>query len=548
MKPRLILLLVLLLSNVVAFAQNDAKSSYWVQFKDKKGTSYQIGHPEDFLSQRAISRRVRQQIDIDETDLPVSPVYLDSLKNRGLEIFHTSKWLNGATVRTADTTLMRKIAVLPFVTLVQFTRPANVLKSGSSKFREEAVTTDYDPANYGTAINQLTQLNGEYLHKQGFRGKGIQIAVLDAGFLNVNVLAAFDSLRNSGRILGTRDFVDPHSDIYQQLYHGMSVLSCMGGNLPGSFLGTAPDASFFLIRTEDAASEYLIEEDNWVAGAELADSLGMDVINSSLGYSLFDDPQMNHKYSDLNGKTTRVTRGANMAFQKGILVFNSAGNSGSEPWKYIIAPSDGENVIAVGAVDVNGIRASFSSVGPAFGGAVKPNVAARGYYTYLVTKDGVPGYASGTSFSSPVLAGMGACLLQANPWANVKEVKMAIEQSAYQYNHPDSLLGYGIPDFEKADKYLKVNHVNQLNHGTSWTASPNPFSDYLFVHNLNPVSGDNCLVSIYNLQGICFLQSIFKASETILINNLANLPDGFLILSIRLGEKEEQIKLVKMAR
>jgi len=169
--------------------------------------------------------------------------------------------------------------------------------------------------------------------------------------------------------LGTRDFVDPRDDIYQQFWHGMSVLSCMGGNLPGNFLGTAPDASFYLIRTEDAATENIIEEDNWVSGAELADSLGADVITSSLGYNQFDDPRMNHTYSDLNGHKTRVTQGANMAFLKGILVFNSAGNEGGNSWKHIIAPSDGENVIAVGAIDINGIRASFSSVGPAFGGA-----------------------------------------------------------------------------------------------------------------------------------------------------------------------------------
>lgn len=535
-------------SNSVLFAQTEPKSSYWVQLKDKDGTLYQVTHPEAFLSQRAINRRVRQQIVIDDTDLPVSQIYLDSLKNRGLEIFHTSKWLNGVTVRTADTLLIQKIATLPFVVSVQYTRPANVLKSGASKFSKEETTTEYDPANYGAAINQLTQLNGEYLHKLGFRGKGILIAVLDAGFLNVNTIAAFDSLRTSGRILGTRDFVDPRDDIYQQFWHGMSVLSCMGGNLPGNFLGTAPDASFYLIRTEDAATENIIEEDNWVAGAELADSLGADVITSSLGYNQFDDPRMNHTYSDLNGHKTRVTQGANMAFQKGILVFNSAGNEGNNAWKHIIAPSDGENVIAVGAVDINGIRASFSSVGPAFRGAIKPNVAARGSNTYLITSTGVPGYASGTSFSSPTLAGMGACLIQSNPWATVKEVKTAIEQSASQYSTPDSLLGYGIPDFEIADKYLKVSHTVNLKQDISWAVSPNPFYDYIFIHNINPVSGDNCLISIYNLQGVCLWQSTFNISEIIILKNIVNLPEGFLILSIRSGEKEQRIKLIKTAR
>jgi serine protease AprX len=548
MKQLLIIVLLSLFSTLVLPAQNAAPDSYWVKLKDKKGTPYLISQPGAFLSQRSIDRRKRQHISIDETDLPVSPVYLDSLKNRGLEIVHTSKWLNGATVRTADTTLIKKVATLPFVAFVQLTKPAKVLKSIINKFSDEETNTVYDPAKYGTAITQLTQLNGQYLHRQGFRGKGIQIAILDAGFLNANTITAFDSLRNSNRILGTRDFVDPKADIYKQNYHGMSVLSCMGGNVPGSLIGTAPDASFYLIRTEDVTTEYLIEEDNWVAAAEYADSLGVDVINSSLGYNLFDDPRMNHTFADLNGKKTRVSQGANMAFLKGILIFSSAGNEGSNSWKRIIAPSDGENVIGVGAIDKNGLRASFSSVGPAFGGAVKPNVVAMGSGTTLALSNGSIGYANGTSFSSPVLAGMGACLLQANPYASAKLAKTAIEQSASQYNKPDSLLGFGIPDFEKADKYLKVNSATYLNWESSWAISPNPFTDYLFIKNLNNAIDENCQICIYNLQGICLWQSTFQPEETIILKNLANLPQGFLILNIRSGEKEERIKLVKVAQ
>ncbi|MDP3643156.1 MAG: S8 family serine peptidase [Bacteroidota bacterium] len=548
MKTKLIILWFFLLVEFISFAQSTPKSYYWVQLKDKKGTPYQISKPEVFLSQRAINRRVRQHIAIDETDLPVSTVYLDSLKKRGLEIFHTSKWLNGVTVRIADTAQIRKIAALPFVASVQYTRPANVLKSARNKFNEDDLQADIGPATYGASISQLTQLNGQYLHGQGFRGKGIQIAVLDAGFWHVSQIAAFDSLRITKRILGTRDFVDPKSDVFQQHSHGMSVLSCMGGNVPGLLIGTAPDASYYLFRSEDVTTEYLIEEDNWVAAAELADSLGVDVINSSLGYYSFDDPKMSHPYAALNGKTTRVTQGANMAFRKGILIFCSAGNEGSNSWKKIIAPSDGENVIAVAAVDKNGFRAAFSSYGPAFGGAIKPNVAATGWNTYLITSTGLLGYSSGTSFSSPVLAGMGACLLQANPYANVNQLKMAIEQSAHQYSKPDSLLGFGIPDFGKADKYLKVNSVQNQVLKNSWLVLPNPFSDYLLIQNTTPNSAQPCLVSIYNLQGIMVWQSTFGSSEQIVLQNLDNLPQGVLFLTIRSGEKEERFKLVKTKR
>jgi len=548
MGNRLLLLSVLLFIGLISFAQNISKSSYWVKFRDKNGTQFQIGHPEAFLSHRAIDRRTRQHIIIDDTDLPVSAVYLDSLKKRGFEVVHTSKWLNGATIRTSDTTLVKKIAALPFITLIEFTRPANTKKSAKLKFAEDQLKTDADPAGYGNAIIQFTQLKGQYLHNNGFRGKGIQIAVLDAGFWHVNSIAAFDSLRAGGRILGTRDFVDPGSDIYQQHTHGMSVLSCMGGNQPFTLIGTAPDASYFLFRSEDDNIEYPIEEDNWVAAAELADSVGVDVINSSLGYSEFDDPKMNHSYTAINGKTTRITQGANMAFQKGILVFNSAGNEGNNLWRHIVAPSDGENVIAVAAVDKLGVRASFSSVGPAFGGAVKPNVAALGSSTYLVTSGLIPGYSSGTSFSSPVLAGMGACLLQANPYSNVKQVKMAIEQSASIFNKPDSMIGYGIPDFEKADKYLKLITTSNIYVKAAWAVSPNPFTDHIFIQNIFPVNSSNCLIRIYSLTGVCLWQSNINSSGTILLAGLQGLPEGFLILSILCGGKEEHFKMIKTGR
>ena len=254
---------------------------------------------------------------------------------------------------------------------------------------------------------------------------------------------------------------------------------------------------------------------------------------------------MSHTYSAMNGNTTRVTKGANMAFQKGILVFTSAGNEGNNPWRHIIAPSDGENVIGVAAVDKYGIRAAFSSVGPAFGGAVKPNVAAMGSSTFLITSGGVPGYSSGTSFSSPVLAGMGACLLQSNPYSDVKLVKKAIEQSASIYSSPDSLLGYGIPDFGKADKYLKLYTAVPVLQKPSWAVSPNPFTDFITIRNLGQFPGSTCLLTIYSLNGVVLRQSKIAVSETIPVINLSNLPDGFLILSIRYGEKEEHFKLIK---
>lgn len=541
MKLKIVFILLSLLVAPFLIAQTVTKNTYWVQFKDKSGTIFSIDKPEAFLSDRAIQRRQRQHINIDENDLPVSKIYLDSLKKRGLEIVHTSKWLNGATVRTSDTILIKQIAEISFISQVQLTKPGLLTKSVIDKFSSEKSNT-YDSTQYGNALTQLTQLNGQYLHQLGFRGKGIQIAVLDAGFYNANTITAFDSLRNSNRILGIRDFVDPKSNIYNQNYHGMSVLSCMAGNVPGNLIGTAPDASYYLFRTEDVSSEYLIEEDNWVAAAEYADSLGVDLINSSLGYSQFNDAKMNHAYSDLNGKTTRVTKAANMAFQKGILVFASAGNEGTNTWKKIIAPADGENVIAVGAVDKNGLRASFSSYGPAYGGATKPNIVAMGVSTCLVTSNLILGAASGTSFSSPVLAGMGACLLQANPYCTVKQIKLAIEESASQYSKPDSLLGYGIPDFGIANQYLSTASISAE---PGWIVYPNPFSDYFILKN-NGISTNNILfISIYTINGMCVWEKTFASTESVILNNLSTLPQGILIMRIRFGEDEQHLKLIK---
>ncbi len=541
MKLKIVFILLILLIAPFLIVQATTKNTYWVQFKDKKGTIFSIDKPEAFLSNRAIQRRQKQHINIDENDLPVSKIYLDSLKKRGLEIVHTSKWLNGATVSTSDTTLIKQIAEISFITQVQLTKPGSVTKSVINKFSSEESNT-YDPTQYGNALAQLTQLNGQYLHQLGFRGKGIQIAIFDAGFYNANTITAFDSLRNSNRILGIRDFVDTKSNIYSQNYHGTSVLSCMAGNIPGNLIGTAPDASYYLFRTEDVSSEYLIEEDNWVAAAEYADSLGVDLINSSLGYSQFNDAKMNHVYSDLNGKTTRVTKAANMAFQKGILVFASAGNEGTNTWKKITAPADGDNVIAVGAVDKNGLRASFSSYGPAYGGATKPNIVAMGVSTCLVTSNLILGAASGTSFSSPVLAGMGACLLQANPYCTVKQIKLAIEESASQYNKPDSLLGYGIPDFGIANQYLSTASISAE---PGWIVYPNPFSDYFILKN-NGISTNNILsISIYTINGMCVWEKTFASTESIILNNLTTLPQGILIMRIHSGEKEEHFKLIK---
>ncbi|MGD9931498.1 MAG: S8 family serine peptidase [Mangrovibacterium sp.] len=540
---RYILLVLLVVACDMSQAQDAARNYYWVAFIDKNGTPHSVLAPETYLSQRAIARRQRQQIQIDETDLPVSPVYLSGLKNLGAEIIHSSKWLNGATIRaTAD--LAGEISRLEFIRELQLTKPALTPKSAKDKFAREQISdlnVGIDTSYYGPSVYQIGQLSGQFLHNQNINGQGLHIAVLDAGFFRADELPAFLTLWNEGRVLGFRDFVSPGTNIFAENQHGMNVLSIMAGDLPGSLIGSAPGASYYLFRTEDSASEYLIEEDNWAFAAEYADSLGVDVINSSLGYTEFDDAGMNHSYTDMNGETTRVTRAANLAVKKGMLVFSSAGNEADGPWRYLSAPADGDLVLGVGAVDRNGIWAPFSSLGLAADGLVKPNVAALGWGTVLQRNDGTVGLGSGTSFSSPVMAGMAACLWQSNPLATAQEIKQALEESASQYTRPDNLLGYGIPDMELADRLLKRKHgVEQL----SWVAVPNPLQTSVYLYKLDGPPETDVLVRIYRTNGSLVYEKVFPAASPVFIPNLSNLPGGLYIASLRYGSHSAHVKLM----
>lgn len=466
-------LLLLVFAGQATLAQV-VKEKYWVAFTDKNNNTYSLSNPEAFLSQRALDRRIRQDISLDERDLPVTHAYLDSLLAKGARVLSTSKWLNGATIETDSAEIAQKVAQLSFVDSIALSWTSLSFKSASMKLDvEHERSINVDTSAYGTSFRQLEINNHLLMHDEGFRGEGMLIAVLDGGFFQVDSLPAFDSLRNAGRILGVRDFVDQQRDFYDSNRHGMMVLSCMGGILPGQLMGSAPDASFFLITTEDGASEFPVEMDNWVAGAELADSIGADIINSSLGYFTFDDASMSYSYADMDGKTTRVSRGADIAASRGMLVVCSAGNEGSKEWQQIIAPSDGFNVLCVGSIDQDSMSTSFSSRGPSFDGRVKPNVLANGRGVTVQstsdtpTKDYVE-FVNGTSFSSPLMAGMAACLWQALPEKTVLELKQLLEESSHLYASPNANMGYGIPNIFKAysDHAASTNPISSGNNIT----------------------------------------------------------------------------------
>lgn len=486
-KLKLRSLLPLFLITLAIAEESSGQARYTVFFTDKGNSPYSISNPLDYLSQRAIDRRNAQSISIDSTDLPVSPLYLNGVINTGASVIVTSRWFNAVTV-WATGSQISQINSLPYVS--GSLEVGRVSGPGKNKFRDEKFGTVSQSANnankvssfnYGSSFNQVSMLNGHLMHDNGYTGNGLVIAVLDAGFLNVDNMACFDSLFNDNRLLSTFDFVDPGSSVYDDDSHGAMVLSAMASILPGDMIGTAPHASYHLLRSEDATSENIIEEYNWASAAEYADSAGADIINSSLGYTEFDDPTQNHTYNDLDGNTTPVAIAASMAASKGMVVVNSAGNEGDDPWFHISSPGDADGIITAAAVDPGGAYVQFSGKGPTVDGRVKPDVAAQGAQTVVVEPWTGLGNATitanGTSFSAPLLAGMVACLWECNPSASAQQIISAIQQSGNQSNSPDSLLGYGIPDMTQACITLNAP-------GTGI----NNYEDMLFIEG-NPVSG-----------------------------------------------------------
>ena len=504
---------------------------FFIRFTDKNGSSYTISNPSDFLSARSIARRINQGVVVTTEDLPVNSNYIDSVIAKGALILTKSKWFNGVTVQ-CDSTVLSNILALPFVL-----NATNVLRHGKSTVHKsdwllnspnQLRTASY---NYGGSFNQIHLMNGEYLHNLGYTGAGMLVAVIDAGFANVDQLSTFDSLRLRNGIVATWDFVDNQSSVYEDDAHGMEVLSTMAGNTPGQLVGTSPDANFILLRTEDVFTENIIEEYNWNAAAEFADSAGADLITSSLGYTDFDDAATSHTYADMNGHTCPSSIAANRAFSKGILVCTSAGNSGNNSWHYLSAPSDGDDVLSVGAVDDVGNFVSFSSYGPASDGDIKPNVAAKGLGSTIADLGNTIGTGSGTSFSCPILAGSATCLLQANPTSSVADVKSAIERSANYFLTPTDTLGYGIPNFGNADLLLGTRELSKNNLGI--IIYPNPINDKA-VFQFSTLSGNSKMI-IYNVSGVVVSTYSLDKGKSELIIDLSQFANG--VYTCRIEDK-----------
>lgn len=524
-------------------SNEDKYYKYWVTLKDKEVSKYSVDKPIVYLTQRAIDRRKKQNIAVTEQDFPVNESYAKKIAaDFNATVFSRSRWFNALIVEVYDEETIKEIEKLDFVTgttllgewpVKQDDEDEEELEEDSAYYAalEKAVESYQEPSRksfldipgasdlingaYGESIDQIKILNGLKLHEMGYDGSGMVIAILDAGFYKVNTMPQFDSLRKNGQILGTKDLVAYDGDVYKDDNHGMNVLSCIGANMPGEIIGTAPKASFWLLRTEDDGSEFPVEEANWVIGAEYADSVGADVINSSLGYTEFNGDKFPRSPKALDGKTSIATLGADIAASKGIIICTSAGNSGrSKEWKFIGSPADAFNVLSVGGITKDKNRSTFSSFGPTADGRIKPTVCAVATNS-IVAKGKTSGTADGTSFASPIMCGMVACLWQANPTKTYKEIMDAIIQSSSHVNNPDNSYGNGVPDFYIAN--ILLGNAGDFNFNQDQLLGPiiSDFTNWVDIRFYSASDQEISILIVHEAEEGGKRKKVFKAKEDV---------------------------------
>jgi hypothetical protein len=436
------------------------------------------------LSQRALDRRTNQGIALDILDVPIYQLYFDQIStSSGIEVKSKSKWMNAVHVR-GSISAIDALADLTFVSNIQFAnRSLNTQNRIANNSENKAVNKQLDVQEnfvYGNSSNQIQMLNGHLLHQQDYTGTGKIIAVMDAGFPNVNTASSFQRIRDNNQILGGYNFVARNENVYTSNSHGTLVLSLMAGYVENQLVGTAPDANYYLFITEDSADENPVEESYWVEAAELADSLGVDVINTSLGYFAYNNPSYSYTYADMNGVTSFISRGADIAFSRGMICVTSAGNSGNSTNPNISTPADAIHTLTVGSVKFDETYSTFSSIGPTFDGRIKPDVMAQGQNPYFSTTSGsVSNASSGTSFSGPIIAGMVASFWQAIPWATNQQVVDFVLQSADRFTNPTTQFGYGIPNFQVALNMAQLSV--EENEKIQFLVYPNPVKDKVIV-------------------------------------------------------------------
>ena len=520
---------------------------YLVLLKDKTGTPFSTDKPEAFLSKRAVERRLKQRIAITQRDLPVNPAYVSQIRQTGAKIWFSSRWINGVLVE-ASAAQLAAIKALACYKGIEFNRSlANARlsaeKQTSDKFGTEAL-------DYGASQNQILMLGVDKMHDQGFHGEGMLVGILDAGFQSSDKNTALNQVFTDKRVLSTFDFVKNEKSVYEDDSHGNNVFSIMASNRSGQLIGPAYGASYVLLRTEDAFTENRVEEANWLFGAEYADSAGVDIINSSLGYNEFDNPADNYTYADMNGRNTLAARAADWAAATGMVVVVSAGNEGNKPWKYIATPGDADSVLTVGAVASNRTLGTFSSIGPSSDGRVKPDVCAQGVSTVLSNPASTTVAGNGTSYSSPLIAGFVAGFWQAFPYLTALQVIDCIRKAGHLYTTPNAQFGYGIPTFEKAAEVARrdypVTSVPVATLPTPVKVYPNPFSQTPVVLVPQRMVGQTVEVYLIDATGqVRWQNRPHLSSNQFPLLFSESLPSGLYFLKIADGLRVEVVKVIK---
>jgi len=541
MKNSIFILFICFCTSFMNAQQEDA----WVYFVDKPSSATFLANPLTMLTQRSLDRRTRQAIVLDLKDVPLEASYVSSIANAtGITVKARSKWLNAVHVRgtQANINLLLNLASVSSIDFGDNSLNKAEKKKNKKRQKFEKIRK-ISTLNYGQTASQVEMLNGDFLHDLGYTGNTMHIAVIDAGFKGVDTFSAFSRLQDAnmanGEILGGYDFVNRNTNFYANTgsTHGLSVLSTIGGYIDSQFIGTAPDAQFYLFITEDAANESPLEESLWVEAAERADSLGVDVVNTSLGYTTFDDSSYDYSYSDMNGTTAFISRGAEIAFSRGMLLVTSAGNEGNDAWKYISAPADAPSVLTVGAVDAAEVIANFSSFGPSSDNRTKPEILAQGKNVYVINSSGNIGLSNGTSFSSPVMAGMVACLWQAFPMKKATEIRQIIIESADLYSNPTAQRGYGIPDYEVIYNTLSVSE-NTYN---SVGILPNPVQSKFKVQFKGNVV--KYQLKIIDVSGKVLMERSVSSSAPYV--DISNLNSGMYFAEITFNLKKRTLRLIK---
>ncbi len=528
-------LILLSLITVCYFAQAQSPKKYWIRFTNKTGTPYSINNPSTFLTQKSIDRRFGFGIPVVENDLPVTPSYVSQVDAYpGVQVLFASKWMNGVVVSSTNLSSISSILALPFVN-----DTFQVNKYRVNIPEAPLYVPDYKPLinnqksssnlyNYGASYWQNKQLNVDCLHDQGFRGTGITIAVMDAGFSGVDTYEYFDSIRVRGKILGTRDFVNGGTDVFNSGNHGTFVLSCMAAIYPGNLIGTAPDSDYWLFKTEEGGAETISEEYNWIRAAEFADSVGAHILTTSLGYTTFDNSAQNHSYPTLNGRTAPMSIAANLAARKGLFVVNSAGYEGGGSWLYISVPADADSICTVGAVDSLGVYAAFSGKGPTFDGRTKPDLVALGAGAWVNYNGTIAFPANGTSFSAPILAGAVACFWQAHKSFSNIQILDTLRKTASNAGNPNNQIGWGLPNMCAFPVGIKEN-ANELQNQIQ--VFPNPFQSS-FTLELKDKSIQVKPINLLDAKADLVFASTYTHNEEAIKLNFPDIKPGFYILQI----------------